>query len=105
MYTDENDFRTPRERVDDDMLRRMLGGDMRQQKNHSNRPCDNSSEKRHSWGLEDYPLAMVYSPIQNWRGLYDNETALRRGTLFKELDMPFLGSDGMKNGTGGCCRG
>lgn len=39
------------------------------------------------------PLAMVYSPVQEWRELYDNEMGLAHGTLFKELDLPFLGGD------------
>lgn len=37
------------------------------------------------------PLAMVYSPVQEWRDLYDNEEGHDRGTIFKELDFPFLG--------------
>ena len=45
----------------------------------------------HSWGLVDYPLAMVYSPVQKWQNIYDGETALVRGTIFEELDLPFLG--------------
>ena len=39
------------------------------------------------------PLAMVYSPVQEWRDLYDNEAGHERGTIFKELDFPFLGGD------------
>ena len=39
------------------------------------------------------PLAMVYSPVQEWRDLYDNEMGHERGTIFKELDFPFLGGD------------
>ena len=39
----------------------------------------------------DRPLASVYAPVQAWRELYDEETALCRGTLFKELEFPFLG--------------
>lgn len=38
-----------------------------------------------------WPLAMVYSPAQEWRELYDNETGHARGTIFKELEFPFLG--------------
>ncbi len=38
------------------------------------------------------PLAMVYAPCQMWRDLYEPALALERGTLFKELDLPFLGS-------------
>ena len=44
-----------------------------------------------SWGLCEYPLAMVYAPCQTFRGLYDPATALTHGTLFTELDLP-LGS-------------
>ncbi len=41
-----------------------------------------------SWGLPDRPLAMVYAPCQMFRALYDPATALSRGTLFTELDLP-----------------
>ena len=41
------------------------------------------------WGLENHPLAMVYSPCQAWGGAYTPEIALERGTLFSELDLPF----------------
>lgn len=40
------------------------------------------------WGLNGHPLAMVYAPGQVFRGLYDLDTALSRGTLFSELDLP-----------------
>lgn len=57
-----------------------------------------------SWGLCEYPLAMVYSPCQVFRGLYDPDTALHRGTLFGELDLPLGGEGGF--GTAECaCRG
>ncbi|MBQ7381125.1 MAG: spore coat associated protein CotJA [Clostridia bacterium] len=35
-----------------------------------------------------FPLAIVYAPIQEWRGVYDEHKALSRGTLFAELDKP-----------------
>ena len=57
-----------------------------------------------SRGLCEYPLAMVYSPCQVFRGLYDPDTALHRGTLFGELDLPLGGEGGL--GTAECaCRG
>ncbi|MBQ3527992.1 MAG: spore coat associated protein CotJA [Clostridia bacterium] len=37
----------------------------------------------------DTPVAMVYSPVQSWKDLYDPNTALTQGTIFKELDLPF----------------
>ena len=33
-------------------------------------------------------LAMVYSPVQEWREIYTIDRALERGTLFAELDKP-----------------
>ncbi len=38
------------------------------------------------------PLAMVYAPCQPWRNLYEPDRALMCGTLFADLDLPFLGS-------------
>lgn len=40
---------------------------------------------------ENCPLAMAYTPMQKWRKLYSAEVALSRGTLFEELDKPFMG--------------
>ena len=57
-----------------------------------------------SWGLCEYPLAMVYAPCQAFRALYDTDTALNRGTLFTELDLP-LGGDGGFTANGCACRG
>lgn len=41
--------------------------------------------------LDSLPLAMSYVPIQKFKSLYEPEVALCRGTLFAELDKPFLG--------------
>ena len=37
------------------------------------------------------PLAMAYVPPQSFSDIYDPETALERGTIFKKLDLPYLG--------------
>lgn len=42
-------------------------------------------------------LAMAYVPQQNWRNLYSPEVALNRGTLFAELDKPFIGEEAVNN--------
>ncbi len=42
-------------------------------------------------GDVDGVLAMARVPIQPWCNVYDGSTALSRGTLFPELDLPFLG--------------
>ena len=85
----ENEFAARCDGSDNEFIRRMLGDNCSQgdePENGANAP------QRRSWGLAGhYPLAMVYSPIQEWRELYDNDTALSKGTIFKELDLPFMG--------------
>ena len=36
-------------------------------------------------------LAMAYVPEQRWEGLYEADEALRHGTLFRGLNLPFEG--------------
>ena len=62
-------------------------------RNSMERPCPSPCVmgKCGGWGLEEHPLAMVYSPCQAWRDVYAPEVALGRGTLFSELDLPFEG--------------
>ncbi|MBP1582023.1 MAG: spore coat associated protein CotJA [Oscillospiraceae bacterium] len=42
-------------------------------------------------------LAMAYVAMQPWRNLYDIDVGLQRGTVFAELDLPFLGREGVPN--------
>ena len=159
MYMDENDVRSPRDRVDGELLRRLLeeshaDGRVRSNSGGVTRGCDGSlrtnpscsgrsgdyhvmprrenaavgnenngcgcgcGEHTHSGcndpreigntypcgenGVHERALAMVYAPVQHWRNAYDPKTALSRGTLFRELDMPFHGKSSAK---GGNCRG
>ena len=39
-------------------------------------------------------VGMAYVPMQRWRDIYEPIKALSRGTIFAELDMPFLGGGG-----------
>ena len=42
--------------------------------------------------FDRYPLAMAYVPWQHLSGIYENlEEAFHIGTIFPELDKPFLG--------------
>ena len=43
--------------------------------------------------LQNLPLAMGYVPLQKWQKLYRPDTGLSRGTLFEELDLPFIGEE------------
>jgi hypothetical protein len=40
------------------------------------------------------PLAMAYVPRQRWGQIYEPHVALHRGTIFPELDLPFLAAGG-----------
>ncbi len=42
-------------------------------------------------------LAMAYVPIQQWGDLYDIDVGLQRGTIFAQLDKPFLGREALVN--------
>ena len=67
--------------------------------------CDGMTGKicpTNKWGVKDYPLASLYAPIQGFKSLYEPELALKHGTLFEELDLPFMGDSVYK---GGGCRG
>ena len=37
------------------------------------------------------PLAMTYTPMQQWKSTYSDSVSLSRGTIFPELDLPFEG--------------
>ena len=41
--------------------------------------------------LKNLPLAMAYVPFQQIEGTYDQDEALKMGTLFPNLNKPFLG--------------
>ena len=136
MFFEENDTRTPRERVDDGLLRQLIDegcdcgyisdrqmrhtvtrsgreisgstpvgarGGMGYHNDRSNNcGCTDGCGDGKGWGLHEYPLAMVYSPMQVWRSIHDLETGFCHGTIFRELDLPFTGCGSRK---GGNCRG
>jgi hypothetical protein len=39
---------------------------------------------------ETFPVAMAYVPWQQWQELYSIEQGFARGTIFPDLDLPFL---------------
>lgn len=49
-------------------------------------------------GMDNFPVAMAYVPWQNWNTVYDLEKALTCGTIFPELNKPFLGVRDLKGG-------
>ena len=44
-------------------------------------------------------LAMAYVARQEWKDLYETNLAMERGTIFSQLDKPFIGEEAVPNGT------
>ncbi len=57
-------------------------------------PMMPNPEGRPFHAKDSRPLAMAYVPWQEYKDLYDPETAWKRGTLFQELDLAFAGKRG-----------
>ncbi len=51
-----------------------------------------------TFGPPCFPLGMAYVPVQQWKELYDPELSLQRGTMFRQLDFPFIGEEAVPNG-------
>lgn len=58
------------------------------------RSFDSSDKCNQSYN--EFPIAMAYVPWQKWRNIYEPCKALQIGTIFEELDKPFLGMRGVK---------
>lgn len=39
----------------------------------------------------EWPIGMTYVPLQEWRKIYQPDEGFHKGTIFAELDLPFLG--------------
>ena len=53
-------------------------------------PCAGSVHPVSENGAFCPPVGMGYVPIQSWQQPYALETAFRRGTIFPDLDLPFM---------------
>lgn len=54
------------------------------------------SQQQNSMFPSEISLAIAYIPLQQITTLYENEVAFNIGTLFPDLDKPFLGGRGGK---------
>lgn len=43
--------------------------------------------------VDNFPVGMAYVPWQNWQNVYSHDVGLNRGTIFPDLDLPFLGEE------------
>lgn len=53
--------------------------------------CSCQREEKMTDRMDEFPIGMAYVPWQKWKGIYDMDKALQAGTIFAELDKPFLG--------------
>ena len=125
MNINNNQDTTPYDRMDDALLRQLLGTDRtpdvprdggdrmqgypmplpergelncrgeRIRRDEESIPAaamQGSADKRfYAFGVPGGSLATLYIPVQEFEDLYDEETALQQGTLFRGLDLPFVG--------------
>ena len=55
-------------------------------------PCRSEESRSVLSKLPDsFPLAMAYVRMQPFDGMYPPEMALKQGTLYPDLDLPFCG--------------
>ncbi len=57
--------------------------------------CDGSCVGCEELSKQPISLAMAYVPMQRWQEIYEPDVALERGTIFAQLDLPFLGKEGL----------
>lgn len=50
---------------------------------------------RANYDMDDMALAMAYVPWQRFDQVYEPDKALKYGTIFPELNKPFLGKRGV----------
>jgi len=61
--------------------------------------CGSATKPEQGLGLhplfssQPIALAMAYVAMQQWRNLYDVDLGFSRGTIFAELDLPFIGEE------------
>ena len=117
----QRDCGSPLDRIDESVLRMMLGGDPGEvagatrasRRTGGARGTDAQGAGRGCGcaagtagatftlpTLCGAPLAMVYSPAQRFDNLYEPEEGLAAGTIFRDLDFPFY-----PTGCASCGRG
>ena len=123
MYS-EKENRSGVQRANNEFLRKMLGGELMSgavpvfneetpplPEYPTRPPCDGDPDYSMEGPVDAYcgkgcddplkapSLAMVYAPKQCWKGLYNPTEALKHGSQFAELVLPF---EGYRKGRGGC---
>lgn len=57
---------------------------------YANCPCTNVAAESHQTDCDEMVLAMAYVLVQDFVNLYEPDAAFSRGTVFADLDKPFM---------------
>lgn len=119
MLSDAQRRQSPPRRANDEILRRMLGGELSTQEKNSPRPaadggavplpvypggtrCDGSSTDvpaATDGSMGCFPsLAMVYAPKQKWKNILPPPDGLSHGSIFRDLVFPLEAEEHGKEG-------
>lgn len=52
---------------------------------------DNNNNNTQANCIDNMPLAMAYVPMQKWNTTYEPDAGFNNGTIFPELNLPWLG--------------
>lgn len=78
-----NQYRTPRERIGDELFGQMTGNIVRRGDSCPYSMVNQVNE------VDTRPLAMIYAPEQTFTDIYPDEEAFSKGSLFSDLYFPF----------------
>lgn len=56
--------------------------------------CSRGCRPKNSDPIRELEIAMAYVPWQHFQSIYEPDKALQVGTVFPELNKPFLGKGG-----------
>lgn len=60
-------------------------------------PVTPNLEEYQIFTTQPISLAMAYVPYQRWNETYEPALGFQRGTIFPELDKPFVGEEAVSN--------
>lgn len=81
------------ELFDSDLIEKILKNDGRTMRSE----CSDNCPQPEGEFPPETPIGMCYVPFQKWEDIYDADTGLERGTIFRRLDLPFSGKEAAGN--------
>lgn len=59
--------------------------------------CDKENcQSKYSNVQNNFTIGMTYVPWQEWQNIYEPHNALKMGTIFADLNLPFCGVRGIR---------